>query len=367
MLMQSKQLGAKTLASVAVVLSLTVVASGHDARAAEPDETVFASQAVEAVYQPGFQQFLQASEQFVADAERACQSPSSGSLAELRDGFAATVVAFSAVELYRIGPMLEDNRQNRLFYWPDKRRVGERQLRELLADATAPTLTAADVAGKSVALQGLPTLERLLYSKNSEQHLGAVSDTPDCQVVVAIVDNIHNMALALNEGWQAESALVKSMLLPEPNSDYFRTGDEVLRSLVTQIIVAVDIVLDRKIAALTDEESQLRLAPLWRSGQTLSMIRANLDSVRALSVDTGLAGVGELDNELAFEFRSADKMLQKLQDLPSLSTDQGKLTEPAESLLRSLSAVVGGIKYTLNDRFTAALGITAGFNSEDGD
>lgn len=349
-----------------MVLSMGSVASGHAALDPSGENDV-AREAVETVYQPGFKRFSQVSGQFLSSAQDTCKSPSPDALLELQGRYAETVEAFSAIELYRIGPMLQDNRQNRLFYWPDKRRVGERQLRELLADSTASHFSAEDISGKSVTLQGLPALERLLYGKSSTEHLAQASDAADCQVVTAIAGNLHAMAMALYQGWQDDAALVRSMVQPESGSAYFRTEDEVLRSLVTQIIVGIDVVLDRKIAALTDESAPLQQAPLWRSEQTLSMIRSNLSSIRALSVDTGLAHVGELDNELGFEFRSADQLLDKLQALPALTGEGGKLTDDAQSLLQTLSAVVGGIKYTLNDRFTAALGITAGFNSEDGD
>lgn len=352
----------------AVVLAVSMAGAGSGTAApALVSDTDFAREAVESVYQPGFTRFSQVSGQFLRAARKACQRPSAESLVELHIRFEATVAAFSAVELFRTGPMLEDNRQNRLFYWPDKRRVGERQMRELLADAGASTLTAEDVSGKSVTLQGLPALERLLYGKSTSQHLAQSSDAPDCRVVAAIADNLHTMAMALDQGWQSDSALVQSMLQPASGAEHFRTDEEVLRSLVTQIVVAIDVVLDRKIDALTNENAHLQQAPLWQSGQTLAMIRFNLDSVRALSVDTGLASAGDLTNELEFEFRSADQLLQKLQELPALINDKGRLTDDAQSLLRTLTAVVDGIKVTLNDRFTTALGMTAGFNSEDGD
>lgn len=352
---------------VLLALSMVFAAPGNAAQSIVSSKTDFAREAIEQVYQPAFERFSQAGKQFLDAAQSACQRPSPESLAELRTRFKKTVATFSAIELYRMGPMLEDNRQNRLFYWPDKRRAGERQLRELLSDSAALQLTAADVAGKSVTLQGLPALERLLYGKSAMQNLATPSHAPDCQVVTAIADNLRNMAVAINHDWRDDSELVQSMISPEPGSDYFRSNDEVLRSLVTQIIVAIDVVLDRKIASLTDEDTHLQQAPMWRSGQTLSMIRSNLNSIRALSVDTGLASVGELDNELEFEFRNVDQILQKLEDLPVLTTEKGSLTHEAQSLLRTLTAIVSSIKYTLNDRFTAALGISAGFNSEDGD
>ena len=110
-----------------------------------------------------------------------------------------------------------------------------------------------------------------------------------------------------------------------------------------------------------------RQAPLWRSGQTINMISQNLNGLRALVLDTGLAARAELANELTFEFRTAGQLLQQLAELESLVDEAGMLTTRARSLLTSLVAVVGGVQYTLNDRFTAALGVKAGFNSEDGD
>ncbi len=348
--------------SVALVLPFS-----GPVRAAVPEDNDFANRAVHQVYQPAAERFSQASAQLLAAASDSCKLRSPEALDTLLLRHAQAVKAFSALELYRTGPLLEENRQNRLFYWPDKRRVGERQMRALLADASAASLTADDVAGKSVALQGFPALERLLHGKRTPLHFSQGSDTPDCQVAVAIAENIDAMATAIQKGWQDDAPQVMSLLKPEPGSEFYRIEEEVLRSLVTQILVGVDVIQDRKLSAMSGEQANIKAAPLWRSGQSLTMIRSNLESLRALSVDTGLAAATGLENELAFEFRSADGMLQKLLELPELTDGSGEFTADAESLLRSLMAVVDGIRYTLNDRFVATLGISPGFNSEDGD
>ena len=337
------------------------------ARAAVPANGDYAERAVHQVYQPAAMRFADAGTQLLEAAQDACTVRTSETLENLLSRFEVAVGAFSALELYRTGPLLEENRQNRLFYWPDKRRVGERQMRALLADAAERVPSAEDIAGKSVALQGLPALERLLYGKRTPLHYSEGNAAPDCQVAMAISGNIHAMADLIQKGWQDDAAQVMSMLEPAAGSDYYRTREEVLRALVTQILVGIDIVQDRKLAALTGEQADVKAGPLWRSAQSLNMIRNNLESLRALSIDTGLAEAADLQDELAFEFRSADGMLQKLQALPVLADNAGDFSSDAESLLRSLMAVVGGIRYTLNDRFVATLGISPGFNSEDGD
>ncbi len=347
-------------------LMLLLPVNGY-VRAAVPADGAYADRAVHQVYQPAAEHFADASSQLLAAAERACAARSPEALESLLAHFEMAVGAFSALELYRTGPLLEENRQNRLFYWPDKRRVGERQMRALLTDAATSIPSREDIAGKSVALQGFPALERLLYSSRTPLYFSEGNAAPDCQVAVAISDNIDAMAHQISKGWQDDAEQVMSMLEPTAGSDFFRTREEVLRSLVTQILVGIDVVQDRKLATLTGEQADIKAGPLWRSAQSLNMIRNNLESLRALSIDTGLADAADLEGELAFEFRSADGMLQKLQELPSLGDEAGVFSSDAESLLRSLMAVVGGIRYTLNDRFVATLGISPGFNSEDGD
>lgn len=326
-----------------------------------------AERSLQLVYQPAAADFHVTGEQLQQALARTCEARDQQALEAVWTAYAEAVKAFAHLELYRVGPLLQENRQNRLFYWPDKRRVGERQMRALLADPQAAELNPETVAGKSVALQGFPALERLLYGNQPEQHLATRDTSPHCRIALAIAGNVAHMATQIHTGWQRESAQVQSFLQPKPGDDYFRSENEVLRSIVTQILVGMDVILDRKIALLIGDEARLRSAPLWRSGQTLRMLDGNLESLRALVLDSGLASETSLENELFFEFRTIDSLMQRLLALPELSIDNQQLTEEAESLLRTLQAVAGGIRYTLNDRFVAELGISAGFNSEDGD
>jgi predicted lipoprotein len=319
------------------------------------------------IYQPAFAEFAKLAKVHDEAAQAYCDNPADNTFAQLHKEFKSLVAGFSAIELYRIGALLDDNRPNRFFYWPDKRRVVERQLRTLLIGLTNKTLSIDEMSQKSVALQGLPALERLLFGENATQRLISASDKIDCQLILAFADNMNTMAVSVDAGWDADTLLVQSLLRPESGSDYFRNDNEVLRSIVTQIVVGIDIVLNCKIAALHGDDADIKKAPLWRSEQSVSMISHNLESLRTLTIESGLAEVANLENELSFEFRTAVEMLRKLEALPDLIDEYGNLSTEAQSLARALLAVVSGIKETLNDRFTQTLGISAGFNSEDGD
>lgn len=342
------------------------------ARFAEASEvpttpTAIIGHTVSNIYAPSFSQFSQVAESHNAAANTYCNGHSDSALAQLRAEFKSLVASYSSIEFFRIGALNLDNRLNRFFYWPDKRRVVERQLRTLVFQLSSSTLTSEELSNKSVAVQGLPALERLIFGRHFQQQISSIEKVRNCRLILAISANIVTMSGNISADWHPDSRWVRSLLNAEQNSDYFRSDDEVLRSIVTQIIVGVDVVLNRKIAPLHGSEVDIRKAPLWRSEQSLSMISNNLNSLRALTIDSGLAQISNLASELAFEFRSAEQMLQKLKQLPTLVDNRGEVVADAQLLARSLSAVVGGIQYTLNDRFTQMLGVSAGFNSEYGD
>lgn len=324
--------------------------------------------AITEVYRPFHIELARAGEQLQSEVESLCNGYTEINLQTARNQFTEFVYQFARVEYYRVGPMMEDNRKNRLFYWPDKRRVGERQMRTLLNSNDAALLNVEQLSGKSVALQGLPAFERLLYAKSIRELLVQSDASVECGVLQAIAGNMYSMVNAMSQGWLDDTGVAGSMSHPESESVLFRSQDEVLRSLVTQIVVGLDLIADQKLEPLTNSpDSVVRGAPLWKSQQLVPMLAGNLESVRALLLDTGLAGRTGLDAELSFEFRTIATLLQRLQQLPTLRTPGNQLTLDAFSLFRSLGAVVKGIRYTVNDRFMASLGVSAGFNSEDGD
>ena len=346
-----------------------ITAGGH----ADSDDSVSLTQsnvirAIDIVYRPRHEEFSESARQLKTSIDSLCSTPTNQAVKSIRDQFSQVVDKFSRVELYRVGPLMENNRKNRLFYWPDKRRAGERQMRALLASEELPQLDAEVLSSKSVALQGLPAFERVLYRSMTDEPLSPTFIDQECRVLQAIAGNMLTMADALSTEWNNESGIVQSMTSPHAGSMLFRSDDEVLRSLVTQIVVGLDVIVEQKLAPLIkSESSKVRGAPLWRSQNTLSMIDGNVQGIGALLLHTGLAERTQLAAELAFEFRTAAMLVEKLSNLNTLIDARSVLSEQAYALFKALNAVVDGIRLTVNDRFVSSLGVRAGFNSEDGD
>src|SRR5690606_24302409 len=90
---------------------------------------------VNAVIRPAISAFESRAQALDSAMGDFCAAPSAEGrvLAEARFGEAAR--AYGAIEFLRIGPLMEDNRADRLLFWPDRRSIGLRQVETLIAGA----------------------------------------------------------------------------------------------------------------------------------------------------------------------------------------------------------------------------------------
>jgi len=346
-----------------------------------PDRARIASDTVENVMRPAYAALADDALELARRTEASCTgdvaTDERADARSLTAAWTAAVTSLSGIEFLRIGPLLDDNRLNRLFYWPDKRRAGERQLRELLSEP-AGSISAESMAARSVAVQGFPALERLLFP-NGEV---AISEAR-CATAVAVAGHMAAISTALDRAWQAEDGIARQMSEPRADDELLRSHDEVLRRVATQLSTGLEIVLDRKLGPVLDGESaRLRGLPFVRSGTLPAHLEGNIAALQALMLDSGLAEAAGLADELAFEFRIANGHLERLGTLlppapPAVVGESGTavradewpqaLDDPQAGVVRALHSVMSSIRDTLRERLLPTLGIRTGFNSEDGD
>lgn len=345
----------------------TQIANTREQVGGETDPAVMAritADIVDNVYQPLHSEFAKVADRMAIEAVDLCQQRPASSLYKLQYGFAQLVEHYAAIELFRIGPLLEDNRQNRLFYWPDERRVASRQLNTVLSEVAAQEVTAEQLAQKSVAVQGLAALERLLFQSKFQP----IENAPQCVLIPLIFSNIALMADELDKGWQSDADIVQSLLYPHPESADFRSPDEVLRSVYTQVKLGLDSVLDNKLQPfLSSNEKRRQTTPLWISQRTVALLTGNIMALDALLLDSGMLSGTEFEKALKIEFNYVNHILRKLKPIMYFKESDGALSADVKVLIHQLAAVLAGVRYTLNSEISVVLQVNAGFNSEDGD
>lgn len=322
--------------------------------------------------QPAYRMFSDRAEAARTVTAALCAAPSPQGLTAARAAFAEMAMAFAAVEMFRFGPARIDNRFERLFFWPDRRGRGFRQVTNLvrLEDPTAqsPEL----LRQKSVAVQGLQALDYVLFAKDADT-LAASPAGFRCGYASALTIRIAAVAAALNADWAGPFAAV--LRTPGPGNPTFRTSSEVVRVLLQAAREQLQIVASHKISRpLGDAETAPRpqSAPLAYSGLGLAMVERNIAAVEALAAALDLRQAistpeeAALLDELAFFLDGARLAIAFAVDM---ATDwPGVLAHPeAKARIAYAPLALADAIIILGEQLPAALGLIAGFNSLDGD
>ncbi len=326
--------------------------------------------AVELVIRPAFAALDHEAEALVGEIDRLCATPSVPALDAARSRFGATVLAHAGAELFRLGPLLEENRAERLLFWPDRKGVALRQVQAILVDEDPAATDPATLAGKSVAVQGFGALEFVLFGTGAEALASADGDYR-CRFGAAIARRIAATSNELVAAWAAPDGIAARLVAPDPADPDFRTRREVLEKLVGLMAHGVETVRDQRLLPFLGRDGAApkpRSALYWRSGLTVPAALANLDSLARLLALSELAGLGGdagrwAGDSIAFEFRNAVRAGALVPDPPEAAIAD----ERQRAALGYLVLVTQSLGVLLGEQLPAALSLSVGFSSLDGD
>ena len=321
---------------------------------------------------PGFAALAESADALHGKAEALCEQPSAASLEDAKGAFGSAVAAWSKVEILRFGPITQDRRYERLFYWPDPKGIGTRQIKDALAKKDQAVMEAAKLAEKSVALQGLPALEYLLYGEGAEA-LGQSGGDGEfrCRFAASIAANVATIAKEVTEAWADGAPAAKAFLEPAPDDPVYRTPKEVTLELFKAFTAGIELVRDQKLAkplGAAPEQANPRLAPFWRSGLAFANMAGDLEGVRTLFAQGGLAQIVKQDspgveNSILFDLHHAVTVLRGI----ALPADQAFRDPAMRGKLEALRVSLKSARDTAGEIIARAAGLSFGFNAMDGD
>ena len=325
--------------------------------------------AIDGFVRPGYKNFHQATSALLADEQALCATPSQATLDAARKSFGATVDAWSQIEIIRFGPVTEQNRLERVLFWPDRKGTGLKQVQAALTSKDPTAADAKQLAGKSVAMQGLGALEFVLYGTGSETL--AAGDAYRCSYGAAIAGNLDTIAADLEAAWAAPDGFARIWATPSADNPLYRDGTEAVTQLMGAFVTGTELVRDVRLGGFLGKEAKddkPRQALFWRSGKTVDALAGNLAGMKALLEASKLAGALPADQawmgkEALFEFSNAAN---------AAAAAQGPIADVlADPEKRSKLAYFGLVTSSLSNIFgtqmSGALGLTAGFSSLDGD
>jgi hypothetical protein len=317
----------------------------------------------------GYERFTQEAELQTLAMNRLCEAPGDQTLASARGQFAALVKSWSRVEVVRFGPVLDDNRLDRILFWPDRRSIGLRQVQAVLAeeDETAASLDA--LQQKSVALQGLGALEYVLFGTGSDELATGLAFR--CRYGATIGQALTEVGQEIISEWEDPDGIAGRMRAPDEAYSDYRTEDEVLRELLGVWVHGMELVRDTRIVPFfgdTPEGAKPRSALFWRSNLTFASIAANVAGMRDLFILSDMAATLGLEERWAagsfiFEFDNFERTMSELH----LPVDEAVTDVDARGRLNYLIILTRSLQNIVVVQIAGVLGLGVGFSSLDGD
>lgn len=295
-----------------------------------------------------------------------CVAPAPEALVRARTKFAALVAAFGRIEAYRFGPARENNRFEKIFYWPDRRGRGQRQVETLIAAEDPAALDPEALRDKSVAVVGLTALEFALYGDDDAL---LRPDAYRCRYGAAVAIAIASTATELEAGWRGPfgAAMLNA---GDPGSAY-RSHAEALQDILAGaaelLQIDADLKLGESVIGDAAGEGNPKLAPFWRSGQTVALLLANADGVAALAgppLETLLGGDSVAARAARFELAQVRRGLSPVAtaDIVAAAAD-----DDGHRHLAFARSPFAAAQRLFAIRIPGDFGFVTGFNALDGD
>jgi uncharacterized protein len=336
----------------------------------------------EQVVVPAHAAFATATAKLEEDATAFCDGPSAERLRIAQASWRSAMTAWLSASVPQFGPIRDDNRNLRVEFWPDANNNVPRSVEQLLA--SGEPITADLVANRSVAAQGLPALEQLLFDPDADPlapFLDAANGRRRCDAVRAIVTNLRAVAQDVEADWRpARGGYADALARSGAQGGAFATRgaaiEEVVNSMVTVVERTKNDRLGKPLALPEGGNPVLARAESHRSRTSLANVAAALAALRRFylggeSPEEGfgfddflrLGGEASLDGEIQ---RLFDQAIPRARNLPPSLADV--VADPAaRAVVGELYSEVTQLTQLIKNDLAEAIGVVVGFNENDGD
>lgn len=303
----------------------------------------------------------------------ACTTSSDANWQAVKTQYISAASAWMPLQSLRFGAFEKNSRDLRIYFWPNSR--GEKQAGKFLTKMDASKLETSYFPNISVALQGLPIIEWLLYHPDSPLYADdAASSAYTCKFIQAITNNLQTVNDELIAEFSQGGAMREALLNPSDSNDFYNSLPEVTLQLYKNIHAMVELVHGQKLSRPIAKEFKYlkpKRLEMWRSGQSKQNLTANIANIyQAYKIFSPLVKNGEADSQTDKLVRQQfEQSLAQINALPDdfYAAFNGEARAQTWQQGRDLIAQIEILKTSLADKVTTALDIPLGFNSLDGD
>ncbi|SFC66636.1 imelysin family protein [Tropicimonas isoalkanivorans] len=264
-------------------------------------------------------------------------------------------LTWAPLDSYQFGPVEQLGAALTVNFWPDKKDFVGRGLDALLALPPDAQRDPETVAAMSAAAQGLPALERLLYT-----------DLEPCPAIVGISGFLSGLAQDLHDAWFAPNGWADIARAAGPENPVYLSPGEFTATLYTAVDFGLTRVAEARLGRPlgTGGRSYPRRTEAWRSGLSDEIVAAQLAGLAEL-IETGFAGdLRETDR--AWILTVFAQALNRQAEIGDPLAEA--VTEPdGRARVEALQTKIRYLQLEVAKDVGPNLGVDTGFSAADGD
>jgi hypothetical protein len=290
-----------------------------------------------------------------------CSDPAHGDVESLKQAYRDLSDAWADVEFVRIGPAASGLRVERFNWWLDRTDAAGKALTAMLV-AKPDDLVPEKLAKGSVAGQGLPVIERLLFPVAEAAKLKKKDGVQRCILGMAVSRGQSAIADQIVGDWISADGARAALIANTAWKFSFANADEAASVMMTDLVAGLEALKDLKVAMEFHDIMNPKSPPLAeapRSELTLRDIARNLAAIRQGVVFFLTQATPAQKVQMDKAFDDADRALKNLQD--------AKDNTARAAAVKQMLVVFAALSQTATTVLPQATGLTLGFNSLDGD
>jgi len=360
-----------------MVVGLTLIACGK-----EPSEPKLLAHTANEVIVPLYAELDAEALKQIEQSQAFCQAEASaqqGLQKSLQNQWRATMTAWARAQPIGFGHIEDGNLRWKLQFWPDRKDITRKKVEALIA--SDDDLNAERVASASVSVQGLVALEYLLFDERASDLVLYQQNARRCQLLMAITERVQLVTFQLLNDWYGDTATpgyADKFSSPGKGNKLYPDNNAALADLLDTLVVGAEVVKRNKLGLpIANGKGASHAKPYrleaWRSQYSLELMRASTVTLEQLYRGNGgfglvsyLAEHKEVDSSLLLAiddaFKAVNDQFLLLEGPLFTQIKQPEYYAQLIELHKRLSVLQGNLS-----KLPRSLGISLGFNSNDGD
>lgn len=328
------------------------------------------ARAVDFYIRPAYADFHVKASALTEATAKLCEAPSEAELKVVGARFSETVESWGKVEIIREGPVLEQNRFERVLFYPDRKGIGLKQVQALIAKPDEAVTDPEALKDRSVAIQGLGAFEFIFFGAYPE---GVVAEKNSfrCRYGLAIAENVESIAGELQSAWDDPKGVANDWKNPSKDSAVFRNGQEAMQALIGLHVHGIEMVRDQRFKPFykgRDQKLTPNAALFRRSGNTTLAIAADIEGLAELWRISDMGALLARDRRavagnVLFDYKATAAAIRKLPPPTAQALKDEKYLAKLDFVEFTLKDAIARV----NNDVGAAVGLEAGFSFADGD